>query len=77
VSGDEEGSLRSRLQGDATRGKVLAKTGNISGVVTLCGYVTAKSGQRYAFAILINGGITERRGHAWQDRFIAELAKFG
>ncbi len=77
VSGDPEGTLRHRLLSDATYGKVVAKTGAISGVVTLCGYVTARSGQRYAFSILINGGITEGRGHAWQDRFLSELAKFG
>jgi D-alanyl-D-alanine carboxypeptidase/D-alanyl-D-alanine-endopeptidase (penicillin-binding protein 4) len=77
VSGDPDGTLRSRLQSQATSGKVVAKTGSLSGVVTLCGYVTAKSGQRYAFAILINGGISEKRGHAWQDRFLTELAKFG
>jgi D-alanyl-D-alanine carboxypeptidase/D-alanyl-D-alanine-endopeptidase (penicillin-binding protein 4) len=56
---------------------VVAKTGTISGVVTLCGYVTAKSGQRYVFSILINGGLSEQRGHAWQDRFLNELATFG
>jgi len=77
VSGDPEGTLRHRLQTDATYGRVVAKTGNISGVVTLCGYVTARSGQRYVFSILINGGISEKRGHAWQDRFLNELATFG
>ncbi len=77
VSGDPDGTLRHRLTTDATIEKVVAKTGTISGVVTLCGYVTAKSGQRYAFAILINGGISEQRGHAWQDRLLNELAKFG
>ena len=77
VSGDSEGTLRHRLLGEATHGKVVAKTGNIAGVVTLCGYVTARSGQRYVFALLLNGGISEARGHAWQDRFLVELANFG
>jgi D-alanyl-D-alanine carboxypeptidase/D-alanyl-D-alanine-endopeptidase (penicillin-binding protein 4) len=77
ISGEPDGTLRHRMAGDITRGKVFAKTGNISGVVTLCGYVTAQSGQTYAFSILINGGASERRGHAWQDRFITELARFG
>jgi D-alanyl-D-alanine carboxypeptidase/D-alanyl-D-alanine-endopeptidase (penicillin-binding protein 4) len=77
VSGDPEGTLRHRLLTDATYGKVVAKTGAISGVTTLCGYVTAKSGQRYVFSILINGGLSEQRGHAWQDRFLNELATFG
>ena len=77
VSGDQDGSLRHRLLGADTRGKVHAKTGNISGVVTLCGYVTARSGKKYAFSILINGGCPEGRGHSWQDRFVTELARWG
>jgi serine-type D-Ala-D-Ala carboxypeptidase/endopeptidase (penicillin-binding protein 4) len=77
VSGDQDGSLRHRLLGADTRGKVHAKTGNIAGVVTLCGYVTARSGERYAFSILINGGCPEGRGHSWQDRFVTELARWG
>jgi PBP4 family serine-type D-alanyl-D-alanine carboxypeptidase len=77
VSGDQDGSLRHRMLGADTRGKVHAKTGNIAGVVTLCGYVTARSGERYAFSILINGGCSEGRGHSWQDRFVTELARWG
>jgi D-alanyl-D-alanine carboxypeptidase/D-alanyl-D-alanine-endopeptidase (penicillin-binding protein 4) len=65
------------MLGEATRGKVFAKTGNIAGVVTLCGYVHAQSGATYAFSILINGGCPEGRGHSWQDRFVTELARFG
>lgn len=77
VSGEPDGTLRHRLQTEATRGKVFAKTGNVAGVSTLCGYVTAQSGQTYAFAILLNGGCTDRRGHAFQDRFLQELAARG
>lgn len=77
ISGDQAGSLRHRMLGKDTRGRVFAKTGNIAGVVTLCGYVVAASGQQYAFAILINGGCPEGRGHSWQDRFVTELARFG
>jgi D-alanyl-D-alanine carboxypeptidase/D-alanyl-D-alanine-endopeptidase (penicillin-binding protein 4) len=77
VSGEGDGTLRHRLQTEATRGKVFAKTGNVSGVSTLCGYVTAQSGQTYVFSILLNGGCTEGRGHAFQDRFLQELATRG
>lgn len=77
ISGDMAGTLRHRFLSDLVRGKVYGKTGNIAGVVTLTGYVTAKSGQKYAFVILINGGCPEGRGHAWQDRFVNELARFG
>jgi D-alanyl-D-alanine carboxypeptidase/D-alanyl-D-alanine-endopeptidase (penicillin-binding protein 4) len=77
VSGEPDGTLRHRLQTEATRGKVFAKTGNVSGVSTLCGYVTAKSGQTYVFSILLNGGCSEGSGHAFQDRFLQELASKG
>ncbi len=77
VTGDMAGSLRHRMLGPDTRGKVFAKTGAIAGVVTLAGYVEARSGQRYAFVILVNGGCSEGRGHAWQDRILTELARWG
>jgi len=77
VTGDMAGSLRYRMLGPDTRGKVFAKTGNIAGVVTLAGYVEARSGKRYAFVILANGGCSEGRGHAWQDRILTELARRG
>jgi D-alanyl-D-alanine carboxypeptidase/D-alanyl-D-alanine-endopeptidase (penicillin-binding protein 4) len=77
VSGEPDGTLRHRLLGPATAGKVWAKTGYIDGVVTLCGYVQARSGQTYAFSILLNGGCGDARGHAYQDRFVSELATFG
>jgi D-alanyl-D-alanine carboxypeptidase/D-alanyl-D-alanine-endopeptidase (penicillin-binding protein 4) len=77
VTGDMAGSLRYRMLGPDTRGRVHAKTGNIAGVVTLAGYLDARSGQRYAFVILANGGCAEGRGHAWQDRILTELARRG
>ena len=77
VSGEPDGTLRHRLQTEATRGRVFAKTGNVAGVSTLCGYVTAQSGQTYVFAILLNGGANERSGHAFQDRLLQELAVRG
>jgi D-alanyl-D-alanine carboxypeptidase/D-alanyl-D-alanine-endopeptidase (penicillin-binding protein 4) len=77
VAGGPDGTLRHRLQGEATAGKVWAKTGYVDGVVTLCGYVQAESGQTYAFSILLNGGCSDVRGHVFQDRFVNELAKFG
>ena len=60
VAGEPDGTLRHRLLGTATAGKVWAKTGNVAGVVTLCGYVQAQSGQTYVFSILLNGGCRRR-----------------
>lgn len=49
------GSLRARLDGDATRGRVRAKTGFIENVYALSGYLTTHDDREYAFSILVNG----------------------
>jgi D-alanyl-D-alanine carboxypeptidase/D-alanyl-D-alanine-endopeptidase (penicillin-binding protein 4) len=76
--GDPIGTLRHRLLELSTQGRIWAKTGSISGVSTLAGYVTADSGKKYAFAILLNGGgLGEYGAHAYQDRLIRALVKNG
>ena len=78
VSGAGEGSLRNRLLDSLSRGQVEAKTGTLNGVSTLAGYARAASGKSYAFAILLNGpGVSESRGHAYQDRLVRTLIQKG
>ena len=78
VSGADEGSLRNRLLDSWSRGQVEAKTGTLNGVSTLAGYAHAASGKTYAFAILLNGpGVSESRGHAYQDRLVRTLIQKG
>jgi D-alanyl-D-alanine carboxypeptidase/D-alanyl-D-alanine-endopeptidase (penicillin-binding protein 4) len=77
VSGEAEGSLRSRLLDSVTRGQVEAKTGTLNGVSTLAGYAKAASGKTYAFAILLNGGFSDSRAHAYQDRLVRTLIQKG
>jgi D-alanyl-D-alanine carboxypeptidase/D-alanyl-D-alanine-endopeptidase (penicillin-binding protein 4) len=48
------GSLKNRFNEEMYRDRVIAKTGHISGVYTLAGYVKANSGLTYAFAIMTN-----------------------
>lgn len=48
-----DGSLRRRLQRHA--GRVHAKTGTMTGVRALAGYVDGDAGPRYAFAVMFNG----------------------
>jgi len=52
VSG-EDGSLRKRLS-DVPR-RVFAKTGTMTGVTALAGYVLGHDGSQYAFCIMFNG----------------------
>ena len=47
------GTLRTRLKDPLTAGKVYAKTGSLTGVSTLSGYLEASSGQSYIFSVLV------------------------
>ncbi|HEB53637.1 MAG TPA: D-alanyl-D-alanine carboxypeptidase/D-alanyl-D-alanine-endopeptidase [bacterium] len=70
-----DGTLRSRMRGTAAEGRVFAKTGTISAVSNLAGYVDTLSGRRLAFAILCQHFVgSARRWRDLQDRFCAELA---
>lgn len=46
------GSLKNRFNERIYENRVIAKTGHITGVYTLAGYVEANSGTKYAFAIM-------------------------
>lgn len=48
------GSLRYRMTDPPTKGNVVAKTGSISGVSTLSGYVTSADDEDLIFSIMIN-----------------------
>jgi D-alanyl-D-alanine carboxypeptidase/D-alanyl-D-alanine-endopeptidase (penicillin-binding protein 4) len=48
------GSLTSRLNGTAAEGNVQAKTGSMTNVQALAGYVTSADGEALAFAVLAN-----------------------
>jgi D-alanyl-D-alanine carboxypeptidase/D-alanyl-D-alanine-endopeptidase (penicillin-binding protein 4) len=49
-----DGSLAGRMKGTAAAGNLRAKTGTMSNIRTLAGYVTARDDERLAFVILIN-----------------------
>ena len=48
------GTLRYRMNEESTKGNVIAKTGSLTGVSTLSGYVTSKDGEKLIFSIMIN-----------------------
>lgn len=66
-----DGTLKSRLKGTELRGNVRAKTGTLSGVSSLAGYVTTKHGNDLAFVMLMNGAMGGGGGyHDLQDRLL-------
>jgi D-alanyl-D-alanine carboxypeptidase/D-alanyl-D-alanine-endopeptidase (penicillin-binding protein 4) len=53
--GGQDGTLRKRMTDEDEQGRIRGKTGTLSGVSALAGYVNAGDGRRYAFAFLANG----------------------
>jgi D-alanyl-D-alanine carboxypeptidase/D-alanyl-D-alanine-endopeptidase (penicillin-binding protein 4) len=49
-----DGTARKRLKGEAIVGRAHVKTGTLSGVRAVAGYVLARSGRRYAIVVLHN-----------------------
>ncbi|MHB9001640.1 MAG: D-alanyl-D-alanine carboxypeptidase/D-alanyl-D-alanine endopeptidase [Thermoanaerobaculia bacterium] len=77
-TGEPDSRLRRRLNQAPYARQVYAKTGYISGVIGLSGYVRAKSGKVYAFSFLFNG----YKGGVWsvyslQDAMLKEIVDRG
>jgi len=68
-----DGTLRRRMRGGPARRRCRAKTGTISGVSTLSGYCRARSGQVYAFSLLMNG-VSAPGARRLQDRMAQAVA---
>lgn len=70
-----DGTLRGRMVGTRAAGNVHAKTGTLSQVRCLSGYVTARNGDVYAFSLLMNNfpGNAKSAGVV-QDAFVEHLA---
>ena len=72
-----DGTLRTRLRGTLAMNNLRAKTGTISGVASLSGYVTSAAGERLVFSIILNNYPEEsssRRSHL--DAIAVLLASF-
>ncbi|WP_312469388.1 D-alanyl-D-alanine carboxypeptidase/D-alanyl-D-alanine-endopeptidase [Neobacillus sp.] len=72
----KDGTLKNRMKGTAAEGNVKAKTGSMSGVNSLAGYVTAKNGQTFAFSILLNGIYKSSFATNLQNQIAIALAQY-
>ena len=70
-----DGTLNSRMTQGNAFGNVRAKTGTVSGVSCLAGYVTASNGNMLAFSILCNGCLKIANAKALQNKLCQELAR--
>ena len=58
------------------RGNVHAKTGSVTGVSSLAGYVKAADGHQLAFVIINQGNVLKlSRARAFQDKFCDILSR--
>lgn len=69
------GTLRNRLKDEALVNKIQAKTGSLTGVSTLAGYVKTASGETLIFTILLNNLLDDREGRKVEDQIVKILSK--
>jgi serine-type D-Ala-D-Ala carboxypeptidase/endopeptidase (penicillin-binding protein 4) len=68
-----DGTLRPRMRRGPARGRCRGKTGTISGVSAVSGYCLARSGDTYAFSILMNG-VNTIAARKLQDSMLQAIA---
>ena len=64
----EDGTLKKRMKGTFAAGNVHAKTGTVSGISSLSGYLTAANGHLLSFCIINQGVPRASMGRSFQDQ---------
>lgn len=63
-----DGTLKGRMASKTMRGRIIAKTGSMTGVSTLAGYARATNGNTIAFVIMNQQVLKLSQARAWQDK---------
>lgn len=71
----EDGTLAKRMKRTAAAGNVRAKTGTLSGISSLAGYLTTAAGHDLCFCIINQGIMRNRDGRDFQDRLCKALCE--
>ena len=69
----QDGTLKKRMMNTSANGKVKAKTGTVTGVSSLAGYLTSANGHVLAFCILNQGVLRNADGRDFQDKVCTAL----
>jgi D-alanyl-D-alanine carboxypeptidase/D-alanyl-D-alanine-endopeptidase (penicillin-binding protein 4) len=72
----QDGTLFDRMRRGPARWRCRGKTGTLSNVSALSGYCEARSGDNYAYSILMNG-VYPTGARRLQDRMLQAIAAFG
>jgi serine-type D-Ala-D-Ala carboxypeptidase/endopeptidase (penicillin-binding protein 4) len=72
----QDGTLFDRMRRGAARFRCRGKTGTLSNVSALSGYCEARSGNNYAYSILMNG-VYPTGARRLQDQMLQTIAKYG
>ncbi len=70
-----DGTLTNRMRKTKAENNVHAKTGSVTGVITLTGYLTASNGHLIAFSIMCNGQKKASEARAFQDRICEAMCE--
>ena len=70
-----DGTLKKRMTEGNAYGNVVAKTGTVTGISSLAGYLTTADGRRMCFAIINQGVMRSADGRAFQDRVCNALCE--
>ncbi|GER67719.1 D-alanyl-D-alanine carboxypeptidase DacC [Weizmannia acidilactici] len=69
----EGGTLRGRFNDTPASGMVFAKTGSITSVSSLSGYLQTKTGKQLVFSIIINNVLDEEAVHEAEEQIVLQL----
>ncbi len=53
----ENGTMRNICKGQAAHGRMIAKSGSMTRIKSYAGYINARSGKTYAFALIVNDAV--------------------